>query len=55
MNLIHDTEVNHISEFNLLNDILNLYRRTKNINIQHSPILNGCMNTISDRVKYQNF
>ena len=30
---IHENEVNKIAEFNLLHDITNISKRTKNINI----------------------
>ena len=55
MNFIHDTEVNKIAGFNLLHDILNTYKRTKNINCHYSPILHGCMNTRNGRSKFKNF
>ena len=38
MNHIHDNKVNKISELNLLHDILNISKRTKNIN-SHYPLL----------------
>ena len=45
MTRIHDNKVNNISEWNLLHDILNPPKPKKNLNIQYSPILHGCMNT----------
>ena len=44
MNLIHDKEVNNISECNLLHNILNPSKFIKNININYSPILHLCTN-----------
>ena len=41
---IHDNEVNNISEFNLLHDIINPPKRAKNLNIHYSPIIHGWMN-----------
>ena len=54
MNNIHDNDVNNKDEFNLLHDILNTFKRTKNTNYRYSPILNGCTNTRRDRGKYKN-
>ena len=44
MNFIHDNKVTNIAECNLLNDIMNPPKHTKNINRHYSPILRGCMN-----------
>ena len=52
---IHDNEVNNISEFNLLHDIINISKRTININSHYSPILHGCMNIIKVRSNFKNF
>ena len=41
---IHDKEVNIIEECNLLHDILNPSKKTKNTNSHNSPIPNGWMN-----------
>ena len=49
MNCIHNNDVNKISECNLLHDILNPSKRTKNINNNYSPILHVCMNTRKGR------
>ena len=38
-NRIHDNKLNKIYECNLLHDILNPSKRTKNINFHYSPIL----------------
>ena len=51
MNIIHGNKVNIISECNLLNDILNSSKHTKNINIYHSLILHACINTRGSREK----
>ena len=49
MNRIHDNEVNNITEFNLLHDIINNSKHNKNINSHYSPILHRCMNTRKGR------
>ena len=41
---IHDKEVNKISEFNLLNGIINPTKCNKNINSHYSTILHVCIN-----------
>ena len=46
MTRIYDNEVNNISECNLLHDIINPPKLTKNLNSHYSPIIHGCMNTI---------
>ena len=45
MACIYGKEVNKISECNLLHDILNPPKQTKNFKIHYSPIQYGCMNT----------
>ena len=55
MTRIHDKELNKISEFNLLHDIINPPKRTKKLNCHYSPILHGCMNTRHGRAKFKNF
>ena len=40
---------------NLLHDILNPPKRTKNVKIHNSHILHGCMNTQKGRAKFENF
>ena len=55
INDIHDNEVNKIYECNLLHDILNPSKLTKNINSHYSPILHGFMNTIKGKAKFNNF
>ena len=45
MRNIHDNDVNNLNEYNLLNNILNPYKRTKNTSSRCSPILHGFMNT----------
>ena len=52
---IHDNEVNHIDECNLLHDIINPPKRAKNMNRDYSPILLECMNTRKGRARFQNF
>ena len=55
MNHIHDNKVNKIAECNLLHDMLNPSKCTKNINIHYSPILHGCMNTRKGKAKFNDF
>ena len=55
MNLIHDNEVNLISDYNLLYDILNTSKYTKIKNKHYSPILNGCMNTRKGKSRFKKF
>ena len=45
MTCIHGNKINKLSECNLLHDILNPPKITKNLNIHYSPILQGYMNT----------
>ena len=55
MNDIHENELNKTSEFNLLHDILNPSKITKNINSHYYPILNVCMNIRKGRAKLNYF
>ena len=55
MTRIHDKEVNKISEYNLLHDIINPPKRTKKLNNHYSPILHGCMNTRKVKDKFKDF
>ena len=55
MNRIHDNKVNNISEYNLLNAILNLSKLTKKIDIHYYPILHGCMDTRRGKLIFRNF
>ena len=55
MNHIHDNEVNKIAEWNLLQDIINTSRRTKNINRHYYPILHGCINTQKGKARFKIF
>ena len=52
---IHDKEVNKIVECNLLRDIINPPKRTKNLKYNYSPILHGCMNTRHGEEKLKNY
>ena len=49
MNHTHDNKANNISECNLLNDILNPSKLTKNINNHYYPILHGYINNFKGR------
>ena len=55
MTCTRENEVNKISECNLLHDILNPSKRTKNLNSHYSTILHGCINTQKVRAKFKNF
>ena len=50
MTCIRENKVNIIAEWNLLHDILNPSKHTRNINIHYSPIINGCINKQKGRV-----
>ena len=54
MNIIHDNNVNNVNELNLLHDILNPSKRTKNINSHYCPILDVCMNTRRSGAIFEN-
>ena len=51
---IHDKEVNTISEFNLIHDMINPPKRAKILNIHYPSIIHGCMNTRKGRAKFKN-
>ena len=55
MTCIHNNEVNKISEWNLLHDIINPTKQNKKLNIHYYPILNVCINTRINRAKLKNF
>ena len=55
MTSIHNNEVNHIAKCSLLNDIINLPKLAKTLNICYSTILRGCMNTRNGKAKFKNF
>ena len=48
-------KLNKMDEFNLLNDIINPSKCTKNLNIPYSNILHGYINTQKGRAKFKNF
>ena len=52
---IHDNEVNNISEYNLLHDIINPPKRVKCLNNHYSPILHGCMNIRKGKARFNFF
>ena len=54
INPIHGRDINNIAECNLLHDILNPYKRNKNMNFRYSPILHGCMNTLRGKARFKN-
>ena len=55
MTCTRENEVNKISECNLLHDILNPSKRTKNLNSHYSTILHGWINTHKGRAEFKNF
>ena len=55
MNFINKKEVNTISELNLLHDILNPSKSTKDINTHYSPILHVCIDTRKGKAKFKDF
>ena len=55
MTRINYDEVNKIDKSNLLYDMINPPKRTKNLNGHYSPVLNECMNTRNDREKFKKF
>ena len=55
MNCINKNEVNEIAECNLLHDILNPSKLTKNLNSYYSHIIHGCINTQKGRATFKNF
>ena len=55
MTCMHHDQVNNITGWNLLHDILNTYKCTKHINSHYSPILHICMNIQKGKVRYKNF
>ena len=44
MNCIHKNKLNKRAEINLLRDIINPSKLTKQLNTHYSPIIHGCMN-----------
>ena len=50
---INENKVNNMDEFNLLHDIPNTFKHSKNINSHYSPIMNGCMNTFRGKEKFK--
>ena len=53
MNRIHDNKVNNIAKCNLLHDMINPSKHTKNINSHYSPILDGYMNKRKGKYKFK--
>ena len=52
---MHDNKLNKISDFNLLQDIINPPKCTKTLNSHYSPILHGCVNTREGKAKFKEF
>ena len=55
MTCINEYEVNIITEYNWIRDILNPYERTEILNSHQYPIMHGFMNTQQDRAKFNKF
>ena len=55
MTRIHDNELNNIAECNLLHDMINTPKHTKNLISHYSPILHGFMNTRKSKERFKNF
>ena len=55
MTLIHDNKANKVAKYNLLHDIINLSKHTKNLNDHYSPIIHVCMNTRKGNAKFKKF
>ena len=55
MTCIHENKVNKLAEFNLIHDILNPSKRTKNMNRHDYPILQGYMNIRKGKEKFKTF
>ena len=55
MNCKNENEVNKISGFNLLHDIINPSKLTKSLNSHYSLMIYGCMNTQKFRANFNNF
>ena len=53
MTRIHDNEVNKISEWNLLHDIINPPKCTHNLNWHYSTILDEWMDTRKGKSKFK--
>ena len=53
MKYIYYNKLNNKSEFNLIHDILNTSKRTKNINNNCPPIQYRCMDARRDKAKYK--
>ena len=51
MEIIHENDINDISECNLIYDILNISKCKK---YHYYPILHGCMNARRGREKFKN-
>ena len=55
MNCMHENEVNKIPECNLLHDIINTSKHTKNLRSHYYPVLHGWTKTQKSIEKYKNF
>ena len=55
MTRIHNKELNKLSEYDLLHDMINPPKLAKNLDIHYSTILHVCMKTIKVKVKFKNF
>ena len=55
MNSIHNNKVNNIVGRNLLHEILNPSKSTKNVNSHYSPILHGWVDRHKGKAKFNIF
>ena len=53
MNRINDKYINNIAEFNLLHNVIDYYKCTKNINTHYSFTIHGCMDTRMGEEKHK--
>ena len=52
---IHKNKVKNIAKCNILHDIINTPKCTKNLNSHYSSIIHGCMNTRKGKSELKNF
>ena len=55
MACMHGNKLNKLAEWNLLHDMINLLKLTKNLNSHYSPVLQGCINTQKGKQKFKKF
>ena len=55
MTSLHENKVNKLAECNLLHDIINTTKHTKNLKIHYSPIIHEYVNTKKVRARFKFF